>query len=219
MPDDVRPPSYGAKTAYQADESATGYEQRAFYRGLLGRYRKRAEVRAISRLTGMVPQGSEFLDCPCGNGRWFEVLARRANRIVGVDVSEGMIRHATRRAGEIDLDIEIRHGDAERLPLDDGSVDYTFSYALTKHLPVPVQYHVLREFARVSRRGVICSFGVLKHLSYEFWRRRDIAESYPVFVEEIGWMATAAGLQLRRVMRCSTPIGLEHLVLFEKDRV
>lgn len=215
MPDDAQSPGYSAKTAY-TERSAVRYEERDFYRGLLGRFRKRAEVRAIRRLTGLVPEGSEFLDCPCGNGRWFEILSRRASRIVAMDVSEGMRGFASRRAAGMGAEIEVLPGDAEDLPLEDDSVDYTFSYALMKHLPVPVQYRVVREFGRVSRRGVICSFGVLRHLSYEFWRRRGIAESYPVFVEEIGWMATEAGLELKRVVRCSTPIGLEHLVYMQK---
>ena len=83
------------------------------------------------------------------------------------------------------FDIEICQGEAECLPLADGSVDYTFSHALTKHLPVPIQYAVLAEFARIARLGVICSFGVFSHLTYEFWRRRQLKESYPVFLEEL----------------------------------
>ena len=90
--------SYDAKTAYQRYESAERYEKREFYQGFLGRYRKRAEQAAIGGLTAFVPQGSEFLDCPCGNGRWFETLARRARKITGVDVSEGMLRFARDRA-------------------------------------------------------------------------------------------------------------------------
>ncbi len=216
MATETRPQSYDAKTAYQRYESAERYEKRDFYKGFLGRFRKRAEQAAIGGLTAFVPQGSEFLDCPCGNGRWFETLARRARKITGMDVSEGMIQFARERAASLSFEVEVRRGDAENIDLEDGAVDFTFSYALMKHLPVPVQYRVLAEFGRVSRQGVICSFGLLRPLSYMIWRRRKIEESYPVFEEEIGWMAADAGLEIREIRRCSTPLGLEHLVLFGK---
>ena len=216
MPDDSGAPEYSAKSAYQSHDAAAGYEKRPVYRTINGRYRWWIENRSINRLLDDIPEGSVFLDCPCGNGRWLETLARRASRIVAVDVSKGMVEFTTQRAAGMDLDIEVLRGDAERLPLEDGAVDYTYSFALTKHLPVPVQYQVLAEFARVSRRGVLCSFSILKHLSYEFWRGRKLEESYPVFIEEVGWMADAAGLVIRRTARCSTPIGLEHVVLFDK---
>jgi ubiquinone/menaquinone biosynthesis C-methylase UbiE len=217
MPDDVQdPPTYSAKQAYQNVESAIIYEEREFYAGWIGWYRKRLEVQAITKLTGMAPEGSTFVDCPCGNGRWFETVAERAKSIVAVDISEGMTHYARNRAGSLPIDVEIRLGDAEQLPLKDGEVDFAFSYALMKHLPVPVQYKVLAEFSRVATKGVVCSFGVMNSLSYAIWRRRKLPESYPVFVEELRWMGEACGMQLREVVRCSTPIGLEHLAYFEK---
>lgn len=217
MQDDVQePPAYSAKQAYQNVESAITYEEREFYSGWLGWYRKRLEVNAIRRLTGKAPVGSTFVDCPCGNGRWFETLSERAKSIVGVDISEGMTHYARNRAKSLALEVEIRLGDAEKLPLADGEVDFAFSYALMKHLPVPVQYKVLAEFARVARRGVVCSFGIMNGLTYAIWRRRNLPESYPVFVEEAKWMGEACGMTMREVVRCSTPIGLEHLVYYEK---
>jgi ubiquinone/menaquinone biosynthesis C-methylase UbiE len=156
-------------------------------------------------------------DVPCGTGRWWPQLAKRAGTILAFDISEGMREHARARAEGMDgVRVEVREGDAESLELEDGSVDWLFSFALTKHLPVPVQYAVLREFARVSRSGVICSFGIFTHLSYEVWRRRNRPESYPVNREEVSWMAEHAGLSVESVLRCSTPIGVEHVVAFRK---
>ena len=208
--------TYDAKTAYSEYSSATGYEDRPFYQGPLGWYRKRLERTTIAALTGMADSGSKILDLPCGNGRWFETLSKRADALVAIDVSPGMLKFARTRAESLSIDIEFHQASAESIPLEDGAVDYAFSYALMKHLPVPVQYRVLAEFSRVSRKGVVCSFGVLKHLSYALWRRRNLEESYPVFVEEIGWMAAEAGLRVDEVRRCSTPVGLEHLARFTK---
>jgi ubiquinone/menaquinone biosynthesis C-methylase UbiE len=142
----------------------------------------------------------------------------KSRKIVGVDVSPQMLRVARQRAGSLHPTIEVvlTEGDAEELPLDDGSVDYVFSHALTKHLPRPLQYRVLGEFARVAREGVICSFGVFNHFSYEVWRRRNLRESYPVLPEELHWMAEEAGLHVVTRRRCTTPVGVENSVLLQK---
>lgn len=209
---------YSAKRAYHATVSAEMYEERPFYKGPIGWYRKGLERRAISGAINRLPSGKSFLDCPCGNGRWFELLGQRASLIQALDVSPSMLEFAQNRAKTLPFEAVMQSGDAEDIPLDDEAVDYTFSYALMKHLPIPIQYNVLREFARVSRSGVICSFTIFGHISYEFWRRRKHEESYPVFVEELEWMAAFAGLEIDQIVRTSTPIGLEHLVTFNMRR-
>jgi len=218
MPENPVNLEYSAKQSYQSYEAGAGYEQERFS-GFFGRYRHSREQRAVSKIVDLLPAGITIADCPCGIGRWWDVLARRANRIVAMDISEGMRRHAAERAETFDLDIDVMAGDAENIALPDNSVDFVFSHALTKHLPVPIQYNVLAEFARISRAGVICSFGVFSHLTYAIWRRRKLEESYPVFLEELQWMAKAAGLEIRQLEKCTTPIGVEHSVLFEKKSV
>lgn len=206
---------YSALFAYQSYSIAAEYE-RVRFSGIIGRYRFIREQKAIKGVIDMLPKGIVIADCPCGTGRWWPVLARRARRITAMDISQGMLSYASEQAEKAEFDVEICQGQAECLPLADGSVDYTFSHALTKHLPVPIQYAVLAEFARIARSGVICSFGVFSHLTYEFWRRRQLKESYPVFLEELEWMAMEAKLSIRTMRKCTTPIGVEHTVLFDK---
>ena len=158
--------SYSAKHSYQDISAARNYEKDR-YSSLFGRYIYQREQNAVGALVDRLPGGMVIADCPCGTGRWWPVLARRASRIIAIDISEGMRQYAVDRAASMELAIEVTSGDAEQLPLDDQSVDYVFSHALTKHLPVPVQYQVLSEFSRISRKGVICSFGVFTHLNYE----------------------------------------------------
>ncbi len=207
---------YSAKQSYQSYEAGADYEQER-YSGMLGRYRYNREQRAVSKIVNLLPAGISIADCPCGIGRWWDVLAKRASRIVAMDISEGMRRHAIERAETLDLDIDVIAGDAENIALPDNSVDYVFSHALTKHLPVPIQYNVLAEFARISKSGVICSFGVFSHITYAIWRRRKLEESYPVLFEELQWMATAAGLKIRTMEKCTTPVGVEYSVLFDNE--
>lgn len=206
---------YSAKNSYQTGSTQSEYVKERFS-CFLGRWRYEREQRAVASLVGLLPGGVSVADCPCGNGRWWPVLAQRANRIVAIDVSLGMLKFAREEAARYDIPIEVMEGDAEDLRLDDGSVDYTFSHALTKHLPIPIQYKVLAELSRISRNGVICSFGIFSHLTYEIWRHRSLVESYPVFLEELQWMAKAAKLNIRKMCRCTTPLGVEHTVFFDK---
>jgi ubiquinone/menaquinone biosynthesis C-methylase UbiE len=212
---DKDPLWYSAKEEYQADSVPVEYE-RERYSSLLGRYTYGREQRAVGKLVDMLPSGISIADCPCGNGRWWPMLAKKADHIIALDVSRSMLDHASNQTSKFNIEIEVKEGDAENLYLDDNSVDYVFSHALTKHLPIPIQYKVLSEFARVSRLGVICSFGVFTHLSYEIWRHRNLVESYPTFKEELEWMAAAANLKIVTMHKCTTPIGVERTVLFEK---
>jgi len=206
---------YSAKDSYQSGSIQEQYEKERFS-GLLGRYRYMREQKAVASIVDMLPMGVSIADCPCGSGRWWPVLARRANHIIAIDISKGMLEFARDKAKGIDIDVDVREGNAENLTLEDDSVDYVFSHALTKHLPIPIQYKALKEFSRVSRKGVICSFGIFSHVTYEIWKRRHIDESYPTFIEELSWMAESAGLIIREKFKCTTPLGVEYTVLFDK---
>jgi len=206
---------YSAKTAYEDGALVKSYEADRFS-SALGRYRYAREQRAVGAILDGLPAGISVLDCPCGIGRWWPLLGRRAASILAMDISEAMLDEARGRAAALDLPVEVRKGDAADLPLEREALDYVFSFALTKHLPMPVQLAVLAEFARVARRGVICTFGLFGPVSYEFWRRRRLVESYPLTLEQLEWMAGEAGLKVERRLPCTTPIGVEHVVLFSK---
>ena len=212
------PESYGARAAYQDARAAEHYGDAdgTGGRGPLGRYRRALERRAVARLTAHIPEGATVLDCPCGNGRWLDAIADRGGRIVGLDLSPAMLGRARGRADALGIEAAFLAGEVEHLPLADASVDFTFSFALTKHLPQPVQRRALAEFGRVSRLGVICSFAVFGPVSRALWRRRGLVESYPLSRAELDGMAREAGLRVRRLVRCSTPLGVEHLARLDR---
>ena len=212
-----KPSRYISRTAYLDPASAGSYERDRFS-SALGRYRWRREMDGGGEIVDMLPPGLSVLDCPCGTGRWWAVLQRRALRIHGVDLSPAMLDVATARIERIGVPVEVSVGDAERLEFDDDSFDAVFSHALTKHLPIPIQHKVLTEFARVSREWVICSFSLLGHITYEFWRRRNLVDSNALLPEQLDDVAAAAGLAEVARSRCTTPIGVEHSVLFRKRR-
>ncbi len=204
---------YSAKEAYRDEAVVERYEEDRFS-SLLGKYRYYREQKAVSALVDKLPSGISLVDCPCGNGRWWDVLAKKADHIIGLDVSPAMLDAARRKASVFEIDIDVQKGDAEALPLGDNCVDYTFCHALTKHLPIPVQWQVLEELSRISKKGIICSFGIFNHLTYECWRWRNVKESYPIWPEQLEWMATEANLEVVKMRSCTTSIGVEKSILF-----
>lgn len=208
---------YTAREDYQSSRTAETYEQRDMYKGVIGNRRVKIETSVIRQLADRIEPGSTLLDCPCGNGRWFEILSKNVTKIRAIDVSRGMVEYASQRKLPDSVSVEVGLGDAENLALADNEVDYVFSYALMKHIPVHIQFDIIKEFARVSRKGVFCSFAVLSPVSYAWWSRKKLTESFPVIREEIQNMANHAGLKLKELIKVSQPVvGLEYFAVFEQ---
>ncbi|WP_458206335.1 class I SAM-dependent methyltransferase [Haladaptatus sp. NG-SE-30] len=90
------------------------------------------------------------LDLGCGNGRHAEVLTAHAQRVVGADVSAGLLAEALARARERDYEVELVQCDAARLPLTDDSIDLAVYVATLHHLPTrEARVESLNELARV----------------------------------------------------------------------
>ncbi|WP_458185431.1 class I SAM-dependent methyltransferase [Haladaptatus sp. NG-WS-4] len=90
------------------------------------------------------------LDLGCGNGRHAELLSANARRVVGADVSAGLLAEARERARERAFDVELVQCDAARLPLADDSVDLAVYVATLHHLPSrEARVGSLEELARV----------------------------------------------------------------------
>jgi SAM-dependent methyltransferase len=144
------PDLVGRAGAVNLDEVATQdrvsdcYEERR-YRVPHSRAFHRRTVEAMCarvRLAGLV------LDDGCGNGFLFEVgapLAAPGARLIGVDISAGMLAKARRHSADL-----VR-GDSARLPFADGCFDAVFARSLLHHLPEPEAG--VREIARVLRPG------------------------------------------------------------------
>ncbi|MBI2983361.1 MAG: class I SAM-dependent methyltransferase, partial [Chloroflexi bacterium] len=109
--------------------------------GLERGWRRRLIERAAPR------DGDLYLDVATGTGLVARELRRSAGcRVVGVDLSHGMLAAADRADG-----VRYVQGRAERLPFPDGRFDgLTFTYLL-RYVEDPVA--TLRELARVVRPG------------------------------------------------------------------
>lgn len=134
------------------------------------------------RLLERVPapaSARQVLDLGCGTGQFADPLCStfRGAGLVGVDLSEAMIRHARANRPE---GIDWLVADAERLPLADGSVDVVFSNLMIQWCQDPRP--VLRECLRVLRPGgvLVCSTllgGTLRELSAA-WQEVDPGHSH-----------------------------------------
>jgi SAM-dependent methyltransferase len=89
------------------DGHAPCYTQNVFTRNTL------AEVDFLIDELGLAP-GSAVLDVGCGTGRHSIELARRGFRMVGVDISEGMLGEAHRAASEAGFDVGWVLGDVSK---------------------------------------------------------------------------------------------------------
>lgn len=111
-------------------------------------------------LLSALPEGfspRRWVDLGCGTGYFSRALERRFGAAEGlaVDIAEGMLRHARARGGAS----HFIGGDAERLPLRDGSCDLLFSsLAIQWCADLPA---VLAEARRVLRPGGVLAFSSL----------------------------------------------------------
>ena len=101
-----------------------------------------------------VSKGNYVLDVGCGVGVTPVFIAKRYGcRVVGVDISEGMVersRERAKRARVVDR-VEFRVADAQDLPFDDNSFDAVITESVTA-FPEDKQKAV-NEYARVTKPG------------------------------------------------------------------
>lgn len=73
----------------------------------------------------------DVLDIACGEGYGSYLLAGRAKTVIGVDLSEEVIRHARSKYAAPGL--EFRQGDCTCIPVADSSVDMVVSFETIEH--------------------------------------------------------------------------------------
>ena len=89
-------------------------------------------------------------DLGCGTGQLTEALAPAVGRVIAVDASRAMLASARRRLGDAP-NVELRHGELERLPVDDAVLDVAILFLVLHYLPEPAL--ALAEARRVLAPG------------------------------------------------------------------
>jgi ubiquinone/menaquinone biosynthesis C-methylase UbiE len=138
------------------DESAQRYDTQVevLFNGAANATRRQALPRLAEVFAGRDQRRLRLLDVGCGTGRFLDFVKQAWPRLpaIGLDLSEAYVKEAKRhltRCSRTDLIV----GNAESIPLPDESQDAVTSIFMFHELPPKVRRIVLREFARVLRRG------------------------------------------------------------------
>jgi ubiquinone/menaquinone biosynthesis C-methylase UbiE len=103
-----------------------------------------------------VRDGESVLEVATGTGAQLVDLASAdpSGRVAGIEISDGMLAQTRRRLRQRGLDrVELRRGDARRLPFEDESFDLVVNGYMLDLLPRDEIPRVLAEFRRVLRPG------------------------------------------------------------------
>ncbi|MBI4321419.1 MAG: methyltransferase domain-containing protein [Chloroflexi bacterium] len=148
-------------------------------------------------------KGSRILDVATGTGEQALAFARRGYEVVGVDLSEDMLRVAKRKNKFGNVKFEL--ADATNLPFEDGSFEVTcISFAL-HDMPLSIREKVLKEMARETNpRGtvVIVDYGlprgkVGRFLAYHFVKLYE-AQYYSSFIKsDLVALLRQTGIEVR----------------------
>ena len=111
--------------------------------------------------------GRDVLEVGCGSAPCARWLATQGARVVGLDLSAGMLSHAVRAARESGISVPLVQADATRLPFGEGSFDLACS-AFGAVPFVADSAAVMREVARVLRPRGRWVFAVTHPLRWIF---------------------------------------------------
>ncbi|HEY5743330.1 MAG TPA: glycoside hydrolase family 99-like domain-containing protein [Terrimicrobiaceae bacterium] len=96
--------------------------------------------------------GKRVLDIACGEGYGSEILARSAAHVVGVDLSEDAVIHASRKYSLKNL--EFLTGSCDRIPVSEGEIDLVVSFETIEHHDR--HQEMMREIKRIlSPEGIL----------------------------------------------------------------
>lgn len=101
-------------------------------------------------LLGLMDGGWTVADLGAGTGQLTHAIAPFVARVIAVDASPAMIRTARTRLAGVE-NVEIRRGELEKLPIDDGALDAAFLVLVLPYLAEPAL--AIREAARALRPG------------------------------------------------------------------
>jgi ubiquinone/menaquinone biosynthesis C-methylase UbiE len=127
-------------------------------------------VRMISPRVGM-----RVLDVGCGTGAQLERYVAAHCDVAGIDASPAMLGRARKRLGEA---VDLRLGDAQRLPFDDGMFDVVTATLVLHELAPGTRDVVAKEMLRVlmdDGRLLVVDFHVGPLRVAKGWVRRGLS--------------------------------------------
>ena len=147
-----------------------------------------------------LPERPRVLDAGCGPGRDTRLLRGRGTRVVGLDLSFGMLRSQS-LSGAVQADMRA-------LPIADASLDGVWCQAAMLHVPHTDVSRVLAEFARVTRPAGVLYLAVSEG-DGESWETERYGPGHPRWyvhhrLEPLRETLAAAGWHVVDVSRLRT---------------
>ncbi len=146
-------------------------------------------------LAGVEP-GRVAADLGAGTGFVTEALIDRGLKVIAVDQSPPMLEALRRKFPDREA-VDCRTGEAERLPIDDAAVDYSFTNMFLHHVEDPPL--AIREMARIVRPGGRVVITDLDTHDHEFLRSEHHDRWLGFARDDIRRWFRAAGLTNVRV--------------------
>jgi len=157
-----------------------------FYDATFGRLVRRRIARAISHMN--LRQNDRVLDLGIGTGVSLNFYPKDRGKIVGIDLSAGMLREARKKMhAQERQNVTVFQADAMRLPFGDNTFDYVFISHVISVVSDP--YRLVQEAQRVAKAGPASSSSIISSRPIDFWRcwRNGSARSAPSWVGEAIW--------------------------------
>jgi SAM-dependent methyltransferase len=149
------------------------------------------EFDVAGEILQLMPRSRIAADLGCGPGDLLPHLARRADRVIGVDHSPNMLALArSRLKGE--ERISLRLGDLTHLPLGNGEADFAVLSMVLHHLPSPAEG--LREAARTLSPGGMLLIADFSTHSQEIMREQFGDRWLGFDPQELAGLLSEAGL-------------------------
>jgi 2-polyprenyl-3-methyl-5-hydroxy-6-metoxy-1,4-benzoquinol methylase len=99
-------------------------------------------------------EGRRVLEIGCGMGLHTEMLVRAGAQVTAADLTETAVEATRKRLELKGLEAEVVQTDAERLPFDDDSYDFVWSWGVIHHSACTTR--IVRQIARVLRADGEC---------------------------------------------------------------
>ncbi len=144
-------------------------EQREVWNAVAWRWRnwrnKPREI-AVQLANEWVP--GRILDIGCGNCRNLVPFLQKGFSGVGIDFSEGMLKHSHELLKKNKVSATLKLGSSERLPFERDSFDYCLFIAALHHLNKEGQKKALAEMGRVLKPEGLALITVWNKWQWEF---------------------------------------------------
>lgn len=151
----------------------------------------------IAALAAFIDPAWTVGDLGCGTGQVSAALAPLVAQVVAVDGSTAMLRAAQKRLAGT-TNVELRRGDLERLPIDDGRLDAATLILVLHHISDPAR--ALADVARVlTPGGRVVIVDMLPHERESY--RQHMGHVWLGFADHhLRALVSDAGLDMARLM-------------------